>query len=76
MILENNTSNIQVNAIYQELNIVGFHQSLHEEAIKYKEIHTSYRRKSSKLNLGRNRQNKETMLKTKRFKDFARFKVE
>ena len=76
LILGNNTWNIQVNAIYQELKLTGFHQPLYEEPNKNNKIHTSCRSESSKLKLGRNRLTKETMLKTLRYKDFARFEVE
>ena len=54
----------------------SFLQLLYEETFKCNEIHTSFRSESSKLKLGRNRQDRKTMLKTLRFKDFARFKVE
>ena len=62
--------------LMQELNIIDLYQSLYEEAIKYNKIHTYCRSESSKLKLGHNRQTKETMLKTLRFKKFARFEFE
>ena len=49
---------------------------MYEEAIKHKKIYTSCRSETSKLKNGRNIQTKEKMLKTFRFKDFARFEVE
>ena len=42
----------------------------------WNKIHTSWKSESSKLKLGQNRQNTETMLKTLRFKGYARFEFE
>ena len=50
--------------LMENLGLKPYFTCMYEEAIKCNKMHTSCISESSKLKLGRNRQNKETMLKT------------